>query len=82
MNELPISPASTESYMAGGKREERVVSAAAHVCSRVKLGSSLPNQDRTCLDCLSTKSLYAQHLGLGVTTILGRPHSFLMCHSL
>ncbi len=47
----------------------------------MKLSSTLTNYDGSGLYEFTAKCFDAEHLGVGVPTILGRAHSFLMCHS-
>ena len=60
--------------------EQGVVFAFSNVSARVNLASALSDEDITGKNKLTVCSLGAEALGFTVTTVLGRAHSFFMCH--
>ncbi len=81
MNKFPIVLATRKSDGTVRLREKGVITATANVLTRVELRTALTDYDGSGLDELTTEGFNTEHFGVGVTTILGRPHSFLMCHS-
>ena len=60
--------------------KECVVLAASAVLTRMDLRSSLPYDNLSSLDKLSTKSLDAKALCVRIASVAGRSATFLMCH--
>lgn len=80
MNEFTLSNTYTEPNRSRRSSEQRIVISTSYVVARVEFGSSLSNDDGTCFYKFTAKSLDSQHLGVGVATVSGGPHSFLMSH--
>lgn len=81
MYKLAILGAARKADGAVGFREQGVIAATTYVVTGVKLGTALTNNDGSGLDEFTTVGFDAEHFWVGVATVLGRPHSFLMCHS-
>ena len=80
MHKLAVSARPGKTYGPCRRRKQRVVRSLAYVLARVEPGAALTNNDGAGLDEFTAEGLNAEHLGVGVATILGRPHSFLMSH--
>ena len=61
--------------------KECIITSPADIIAWMDAGASLPHDDATGQDLLSGINLYAKHLGLGVTAILGGAYAFLVCHN-
>lgn len=68
---------SLESYDSINLGEQCIITALAHVGSRVDLCASLSNQNVSCENKLSVSRLNTQSLGLRVSTVLGTSHTLL-----
>ena len=62
-----------------GHREERIVASAPYVLARMKLGSSLANEDVARSNDLTTESLHTEVLRFGVASIAAGTYTFFMC---
>ena len=60
--------------------KERIITSPADIIAWMDTGTSLPHNDATSQDLLSGINLDAEHLGLGISAILGRAYAFLVCH--
>jgi len=80
MNELAIVSARGEAYRAMGTSEKRIIATNTYVGTGVDARSSLTDHNGARFYKFTGVCLDAEHFGVGVATVLGRPHSFLMCH--
>jgi len=62
------------------QREQGVVLADAHAFAGVEARAALAHQDVAGDHVLTPVLLDAAHLRVGITTVLGRTTTFLMCH--
>ena len=72
-------PALLEPDFAVRQRKERVVTAYAHVVTRMKPGAALANQDVAGQNRLTTITLYTQVLGIGIAAITRSAACLFMC---
>ena len=71
-----------EFYDAVDKSKKGVVGADTDVVAGMDLGSALSHKDIARKHELTVGSLRAETLGLGITTVFGRAHTFFMCKKL
>ena len=69
-----------EAHTTADLREQGVIHPDAHVRACAHGRAALPNKDIACQHLLATEALYAQALGMRVTTVAGTTACFLMCH--
>ena len=69
-------------YLTVDKSEQSVILTHANVVAGMDSRSSLTNDDVACYYCLTVSLLYAQTLGLAVTTILSRTYTFFVSKKL
>jgi hypothetical protein len=81
MHEFAIVLAPGEPNCTACFGKQRVITAASNILTRVEFGTALTDNNGSGLNEFTTEGFYTEHLGVGVATILGGPHSFLMCHS-
>ena len=67
-------------YAASGQRKQRVITADAHVGSRLVLGATLANKDGSGVYELLVAYLQTKIIGVTIATVLDRALSFFMCH--
>ncbi|BAB99754.1 Hypothetical protein [Corynebacterium glutamicum ATCC 13032] len=60
--------------------EESVVATATNILTWVELGAALTNKDLACGNLLTTETLDAKALSLGITTVAGARCTLLVCH--
>jgi hypothetical protein len=72
--------ASTELNRACLQGEQGVVATTADTGARVEVGAALADDDLACGNDLATEALYAEVLGVGVTTVASGARAFFMCH--
>jgi hypothetical protein len=80
MNETSVVAATGESNGSAGHCKERIVAAAANIRPGMKFRSSLTNDDGAGTDEFASIRFDAKHFWFRISTVLGRAHSFLMCH--
>src|SRR5690606_37035031 len=73
--------AALEAHHAIDEREERVITPAAHVLSRVELGAALPHEDVARQHALPAESLHAEPLRVRVAAVAARADSLLVRHA-
>ena len=61
--------------------KQRIVTADPYVQPRLELGTPLPDDNGPATDKLSGKTLYAEPLGLAVSSVPGASHSLFVCHT-
>ena len=64
------------------KSEECIILTDTNVVTGMNSSASLSNKNVTCENCLAVCSLYAETLGLRVTTVLCRTYALLMSKEL
>ena len=69
-----------ELHFAVYESEQSVVLTLTNIGTRVDLSSALSDKDVAGEDKLSVGSLGTKTLRLAVATVLGRTHTFFMCH--
>src|SRR5271169_3090703 len=69
-----------ELHPAADLGEQSVIGADAHVRPRLDLGAALADDDRSTGHELAAKSLDAQPLRIGITSVCGAASTLLMCH--
>ena len=75
---LLISAEALELYGAVNKSEQRIIGTLAYIIAGMNMCASLSYQNGACAYLLHISALYAKSLGLGVTAVLGRTHTFFM----
>lgn len=80
MNEFSIVASCRKADGTRSHSEKRIIAPAPNVITWVEFRSTLTNHDCACFNKFTTKSFNTEHLGVGVATIFGGPHSFLMSH--
>ena len=77
-NLLLISAEALELYSSINQSEQSVIRTLAYVVASVDMCASLSNENATCGYYLQVSALNAKSLGLGITAVLGRTHTFFM----
>ena len=75
---LLISAEALELYSAVNKSEQCIVRTLADIVASVDMCTSLSYQNASGVNLLHVSALYAKSLGLGVTAVLSRTHTFFM----
>lgn len=76
---LAILALALELDMAVNQSKQGVVAADTDIDARMDVRASLANQNVACEDELTVRALHAQSLGLGITAVLCRTNTLLMC---
>ena len=77
-NLLSVTSETLELHLAVNEREQSVIGADAYVVARVNVRAALSYENVARENELSVSALYTQSLGLGISTVLGRTHTFFM----
>jgi hypothetical protein len=72
--------ASTKLNRTGLQCEQGVVATATDACTGVEVGPTLANDDLASGNYLTTETLDAQVLSVGVTTVASGTRAFFVCH--
>ena len=67
---------------AADKCKESIVRTDTYIVTGMDLGTTLSNQNVTCKNRLSVSLLYAETLGLGITTVFSRTYALLVSKEL
>lgn len=81
-NLLSVSALSLKTNNAVCHCEQCIITAASHIDTRMDPGSALSVKDISGFYKLTVRSLGSQSLGLGISAVLGRTDTFLMCEHL
>ena len=77
-NLLLISAEALELYSSINQSEQSVNRTLSYVVASVDMSASLSNEHDACGYYLHVSALNAKSLGLGITAVLGRTHTFFM----
>jgi len=70
-----------ELYVPCRQREKRIITAPAHVETRMEPGAPLANDDCPGIHQLATEALETETLRIGIAPVSRTSDAFLMCHS-
>ncbi len=68
-DQLVTTPSPFKGDETGGCGEKCIIFANPDIEARIKFCTSLPNEDVACQHMLTSKTLHAQTLGIGITII-------------
>ena len=77
---LAVLAHALELYLAVNEGEQGIVLTLTNVGTGVDLSSALSDKDVAGQNELTICSLGTKTLGLAIATVLGRTHTFFMCH--
>ena len=79
-NDVDPAPFAVELYSAVDQSKEGVVLPLADAATWVELGTDLPDENIADANLLSSESLHAAHLRIGIATVAAGALTFLMSH--
>ena len=79
---LAVTTPALKLHSAVDHSEQCVIGADANALTGMDVGTTLANEDVACGDELTVRTLHTKTLGLGISAVLGRTHTFLMCKKL
>ena len=75
---LAVTSDTLELYCSVDLSEQSIIGTTSNVFTCVDMSTSLANEDIAGNYCLTVSSLDTKSLGLGITAVLGRTHTFFV----